>query len=112
MKFYRLSDAIFHDCINTMYQFITCLGLKVSILRNMKPLNEYDQDKSFRHKRTFPGPVRFFSKYKTQTQTSVKNTTRGLKPYVDDNTIPLQTGVDLNLGGHITKTYLYNFDPP
>ena len=40
MKFYRLSDAIFYDCINTIYQFIKFFfNNKMSIfLRHMEPL--------------------------------------------------------------------------
>ena len=39
MKFYRLSDATFYDCINTTYQFIKpFLDKKCLFLRNMEPL--------------------------------------------------------------------------
>ena len=39
MKFYRLSDATFYDCINTIYQFIKpFLDKKCLFLRNMEPL--------------------------------------------------------------------------
>ena len=37
LKFYRLSDVLFYDCINTIYQFIKpFLDNIISILRNME----------------------------------------------------------------------------
>ena len=41
LKVYRLSGAIFYDCMNTIYKFIKpVLGNKMFILRNMEPLNK------------------------------------------------------------------------
>ena len=46
MKFYRLSDATFYDCINTIYQFIkSFLDYKCLFLRNMEPLKQKQKQK-------------------------------------------------------------------
>ena len=39
MKFYRLSEATFYDCINTISQFIQPFLDKCQFLRIMKPLD-------------------------------------------------------------------------
>ena len=43
LKFYRLSDAAFYDCIDTIYQFIkSFLDKKCLFLRDMEPLIKED----------------------------------------------------------------------
>ena len=40
LKFYRLSDTTFYDCINILYQFIKLfLDNKVTIFEGLKSLN-------------------------------------------------------------------------
>ena len=42
MKFYRLSDATFYDCINTIYQFIKpFLDNKMSIFEKYGAINSF-----------------------------------------------------------------------
>ena len=50
LNFYRLSDAIFYDRINTIYQFIKTFldkKKKMSILRNMEPLIKINKIQNF-----------------------------------------------------------------